>query len=42
MAGSSSSKGGKAPIIKQGQTSGSFGNNPSVKEVNQPATPYKE
>lgn len=39
---SGSSKGGKAPIIKQGQTSGSFGNDPAVKEVNRPATPYKE
>lgn len=35
-----SSRGGKAPIIKQGQTSGSMGNDPASKEINKPATPY--
>lgn len=42
MASSSGNKGGKAPIVKQGQTSGSMGNNPAAKEMNKPATPYKD
>lgn len=37
----SPSKGGKAPIQYQGQTSGSYGNDPGVKEVVKPATPIK-
>lgn len=41
-ASSGGSKGGKAPIIKQGQTSGDMGNNPQAKEVNKPATPYSK
>jgi len=40
MAEAGGSRGGKAPIIKQGQTSGQFGNDPAVKTVNRPATPY--
>lgn len=38
---SQGNKQGKSIIQKQGQTSGSFGNNPGAKEVNKPATPIK-
>jgi len=42
MANNTGNRGSKAPIIKQGQTSGSFGNDPASKEVNKPATPYSK
>lgn len=35
-------KGGKAPIIKQGQTSGSYGNDPHVTSRVKGATPLEK
>lgn len=34
-------RGGKAPIVPQGQTKGPYGNDPDVKETQPAATPIK-